>query len=141
MVQSFSSARNKRARRTFNGTAECTGIHETVLAPTLVTNRRNNLVIATSTGKNFFRRDKCQISIRSRARVMLQPGSVTRYKRARRGVDVIVEYTRIRDSVGCPHGHDGYDPSYIREFHMLVRDSCKTCNGTVWPNVSRHDLP
>ena len=34
-----------------------------------------------------------------------------------------------------------YDPSYIREFHMLVRDSCIRCKGTVWPDVSRHDLP
>ena len=42
---------------------------------------------------------------------------------------------------GCPHEHDGYDPSYIEEFHMLVRDSCIRCKGTVWPVVSRHDLP
>ena len=44
--------------------------------------------------------------------------------------------------VGCPHEHDGYDPSDIREFHiMLVRDSCIRCKGTIWPDGSRHDLP
>ena len=43
--------------------------------------------------------------------------------------------------VDCLHEHDGYDPSYIREFHMLVRDSCIRCEGTVWPDVSRHNLP
>ena len=31
--------------------------------------------------------------------------------------------------------HDGYDPSYIREFHVLIRDSCIRCKGTVWPDV------
>ena len=47
-----------------------------------------------------------------------------------------------RGDVGCPHEHDDYDPSYIRELHiMLVRDSCIRCKGTVWPDVSRHDLP
>ena len=25
--------------------------------------------------------------------------------------------------------------------YMLVRDSCIRCEGTVWPDVSRHDLP
>ena len=29
----------------------------------------------------------------------------------------------------------GYDPSYIREFHMLVTDSCIMCKGTIWPDV------
>ena len=30
---------------------------------------------------------------------------------------------------------------FIRELHiMLVRDSCIRCKGTVWPDVSRHDL-
>ena len=48
---------------------------------------------------------------------------------------------RLEIYVGCPHEHDGYDPSYIREFHMLVRDSCIRCKGTVWPDVPRHDLP
>ena len=33
--------------------------------------------------------------------------------------------------VGCSHEHDGYDPSFMREFHMLVRDSCIRWNGTV----------
>ena len=37
--------------------------------------------------------------------------------------------------------NDGYDPSYIMEFHTLVRNSCIRCKGTVWPDVSRHDLP
>ena len=47
-----------------------------------------------------------------------------------------------RGDVGCPHDHDGYDASFIREFHiMLVRGSCMRCKGTVWPDVSRHDLP
>ena len=43
--------------------------------------------------------------------------------------------------VGCPHEYDGYDPSYIRELHILVRDSCIRYKGTVWPDVFRHDLP
>ena len=46
-----------------------------------------------------------------------------------------------RGDVDCPHEHDGYDPSYIMEFRMLVRDSCKRCKGIVWSDVSRHDLP
>ena len=50
--------------------------------------------------------------------------------------------TMRRGDVGCPHEHDGYDPSYISEFHIvLVRDSCTRCEGTVWLDVSRHDLP
>ena len=37
-----------------------------------------------------------------------------------------------RGNVGCPHEHDGYDPSYIREFHiMLVRDPCIRCKGSL----------
>ena len=49
--------------------------------------------------------------------------------------------------VDCLHEHDGYDPSYIMEFRMLVRDSCIRwdscirCKGIVWLDVSRHDLP
>ena len=44
--------------------------------------------------------------------------------------------------VGCPHEHDDYDPSYIREFHTVsVRDSYIRCKGAVWPDVSRHDFP
>ena len=43
--------------------------------------------------------------------------------------------------VDCPHEHDGYDPSYIMEFRMLVRDSCIRCKGTVWSDVFQHDLP
>ena len=49
-------------------------------------------------------------------------------------------------SVGCPREHDGYDPSYIREFHiniMLVRDSCIRCKGTVgrmFPGMICHEL-
>ena len=48
---------------------------------------------------------------------------------------------RNHDYNDCPHEHDGYDPSYIMEFRMLVRGSCIRCKGTVWPDVSRHDLP
>ena len=44
------------------------------------------------------------------------------------------------DLLVVPREHDDYGPSYIREFHMLVRDSCVRCKGTVWPHVSRHDL-
>ena len=58
-----------------------------------------------------------------------------------RGISVCSPCIMRRGDVGCPHEHDGYDPSYIREFHMLVRDSCIRCKGTVWPDVSWHDLP
>ena len=41
-----------------------------------------------------------------------------------------------REDVGCPHEQDGYDPSYVRGFHMLVKDSCIIrCKGTIWPDV------
>ena len=40
--------------------------------------------------------------------------------------------------VGCPHEHDGYHPSYVRELHILVRGSCTRCERTIWPDVSRH---
>ena len=46
-----------------------------------------------------------------------------------------------REDVGCPH--DGYDPSYIREFHiMLVGIHVQGVRGPfVWPYVSRHNFP
>ena len=40
-------------------------------------------------------------------------------------------YTWVNDSVGWPHEHDGYLPSYIREFHVLVRNSCILCKATL----------
>ena len=60
MLQSISSTRNKRARRWCDGTVECTGIHEAVLSPTLVVNRRNNPVPVISTRKKLLCRDKCR---------------------------------------------------------------------------------
>ena len=72
---------------------------------------------------------------------MHQPCDVVHSHPQSRGILVCSCITR-RGDVGCPHEHGGYDPSYIREFHiMLVRDSCIRCKGTVWPDVSRHDLP
>ena len=35
----------------------------------------------------------------------------------------------MREVVGCPHEHDGYDPAYIGEFDILVRDSCMRSKG------------
>ena len=52
-----------------------------------------------------------------------------------------LDKVRLFGFVGCRHEHDDYDPSYIRELHMLVWDSCIRCEGTVWPDASRHDLP
>ena len=44
--------------------------------------------------------------------------------------------------VGCPHEHDGYYLSYIKEFRIvLVRGSCIRCKGSLWQDVSRHDWP
>ena len=50
-------------------------------------------------------------------------------------------YGLTRD-VDCPHEHDGYDPSYIMEFRMLARDSCRRCKGTgrMFPGMICHEL-
>ena len=37
----------------------------------------------------------------------------------------------INNSVGILHKHDGYDLSYMREFHILVRESCMMYEATL----------
>ena len=73
---------------------------------------------------------------------MYQPCDVVPCHAQSRGdTSVFVVCIMTSGDVGCPHEHDDYDPSNIRELHMLVRGSYIRCKRTVWENVSRHDLP
>ena len=54
MVPSGFSVRHKRARRWFDGSVGRTGIHEAVLTPMVVVNRRNRPVLVASSNKNSF---------------------------------------------------------------------------------------
>ena len=72
---------------------------------------------------------------------MYQPCDVVHcHAQTREDISMCSSCIMRRGDVGCPHEHDRYDPSYIREFHMLVKDSCIRCRRTIWPDVfSWHD--
>ena len=85
MVQSGFSVRYKRGRRWFDGIVECTGMHEAVLTPTVVVNRRNCPVLVTSSNQNSFAEKN--VTGRNRALVIVvQSGFAIRYTSRRASV-------------------------------------------------------
>ena len=73
---------------------ECTGIHEIFMTITLLVNCRNRPVFVRFMKKILRRRDKCRQG-EVIARVMLQSGSATRYKRTHRRFELVVECTGV----------------------------------------------